>query len=179
MSGENTRSILLIVAAVVVGLAALGFLSTILNAIVPLTVVALVAFFLGRASRDRDLVGMATGALRRAGSVAARSAAENAVRSVTKPKEAAEPKPAQAAEKPVAPARATESRLADTASETPAEAEAVPLTDFQIKSTEEIEAEAARLRDEVARRSADYDPMAAIEERKRRLLGGDGEAKRD
>ena len=63
---------------------------------------------------------------------------------------------------------AIKQRIADTEAEPEKEAE---ITDFEIKSEAEILAEARRREAEIARQSTEYDPAAALEERRRRLLG--------
>jgi hypothetical protein len=43
--------------------------------------------------------------------------------------------------------------------------------DSVIKTEEQLRAESKRIEEEVSKRTAGYDPKAAIEERKKRLLG--------
>jgi hypothetical protein len=157
----NARNVLILSAAVVVGLIILGFLSTILNAIVPLTIVAVVAFVLGRISTRTNLLQAGMNLANRA---AAKS--EPAVQSAAKPVEAA-PVQKAAAEAPTKILPKT-GKLPQTQR---LDAAKLNIEDFEVKNTDEVLADAKKLEDDLAKRNANYDPAAALEERKKRLLG--------
>lgn len=151
MNNLNLRNVVLLLAAVIVALLALGFISTILGQIIPLVIALGIGVVLGRMSNQVDM----------------RTALMNIVRrQVTSQmqQQVAQPKSSQVTEKPAA--AAVPERLVD---EPPASNDAI--TDFDIKTEAELQAEARRLEEEVARKSAEYDPRAALEERRRRLLG--------
>ncbi len=157
----NARNVLILSAAVVGGLIILGFLSTILNAIVPLTIVAVVAFMLGRMSTHTNLL--------QAGMNLANRAAKSAstVQAAVKPVEAA-PLQQTAPEAPQKELPKT-GKLAQTQR---LDAAKLNIKDFEeIKSSEQVLAETKKLEDELTKKNAEYDPAAALEERKRRLLG--------
>lgn len=163
MNNISLRNVLILLGAVIVVLLALGFISTVLNQVIPITLALIVGVVVGRMSVNVNLADVVKDALRR------------------QPKQtAARPEAAQAAASTQAPAQTTpdeqtraeveaiKRRLADVEAEPQQTAE---VTDFKIKTEEEVQAEARRLEDEVARRSAAYDPTAALAERRKRLLG--------
>lgn len=170
------RNILILVAVVVIGIMAVQFLSN----IVPIIITAIAAFILGRLSVHYDLVGMirARMAAAPAQAAAATPAVEAAPKAVAKPApspakttvgEAVKPAPAQATPKAAEAAK----RLAD-------EPQNSVLLDesFEIKTPEQIEAEARRREQELAQKTAAPNPdavQAALEERRKRLLGGQQE----
>lgn len=156
------KNVVVLAAVVIVALIVLGFLSTILNAIVPLTVVAVVAFILGRVSTQMNLVEAAGRLLRRGSAAVGQSAA-------AKPA-ASEPAQAVAEDAQVErEAEAIKQRLGAPEAET-----APPQDDFVIRSEAEIMSDMKRREAEIAQKkaapSAD-DVAAALEERRRRLLG--------
>lgn len=154
----NARNVLIASAAIVGGLIILGFVSTILNAIVPLTIVAVVAFMLGRMSVKTNLLqaGM---------NLASRATAKR--EPASKPVEAAPVQ--QAALEESNKALPKTGKLAQTER---LDAAKLNIKDFEeIKSSEQVIADAKKLEDDLAKRNADYDPAAALEERKKRLLG--------
>jgi hypothetical protein len=157
----NARNVLILSAAIVGGLIILGFLSTILSAIVPLMIVAVVAFILGRMSTHMNLlqVGM---------NLASRATAktETPAKPAAKPAEAA-PVQKAATETPTTTLPKT-GKLPQTQR---LDAAKLNITDFEVKSSDQVMAESKKLEDDLAKRNADYDPAAALEERKRRLLG--------
>ena len=162
---QNVRNIIIVAGVVILALVVLGFISNLLSSILPLTIVAVVAFVLGRMSTRMNLMSVAgdfvtkrlLGSLLGGGRSASKKPAKKeqpAAKPVTKPA-------AQEVAVPVDPAPnevTVEERLADP-------------VDFEIKTTEQLQAEARRLEEEVAQRNTEYDARAAIEERKRRLLG--------
>ncbi len=155
----SLRNMLILLAAVIIALLALGFVSTLLNQIIPITIALIVGIVLGRLSINVNLIESLRSALRRpAQSKAAPS------------QQAAEQAPAEApAEVQVRTrAEAIKARLAD---QEPQAEEKAEITDFTIKTEEEVLAEARRLEEEAAKRAAAYDPAEALAERRRRLLG--------
>jgi hypothetical protein len=157
------KNIVVLAAVVVVALIVLGFVSTILNAIVPLGIVAVVAFILGRMSTRVNLIEAVGRLLRRSTD---RKGADN-----SKAVSAATPA-AQPAEQPSEVQREAEAikrRLGEP------EPEAAPQKeDFTVRSEAEILADMKRREAEIAQKGAapSADELAAaLEERRRRLLG--------
>jgi hypothetical protein len=143
MSSANIRNILLVIGAIVVVILGMNILSTLIGAIIPIAITAVVAFIMGRLSASRNLLDLV------------RSASASMVTVTEKVAEMS---------KPVAKG---ESSAATPALKNP------QLLDpnFEVKTPEQIEAEAQRLEAEVGQKTVTYDPKAAIEERKKRLLG--------
>ncbi|MGQ9889305.1 MAG: hypothetical protein ACUVSX_12555 [Aggregatilineales bacterium] len=158
------KSIAMLTAAVVVALIVLGFVSTVLNAIVPLAMVAVVAFILGRVSTQVNLLEVAGRLLRRASAAAAKPAASRAEKPATGQQ------PAARSSGTARRAEATQHRL----SEPQAQPSAAAKDDFTLRSEAQILAEMKRREAELAEQkaapSAD-EVAAALEERRRRLLG--------
>lgn len=157
------KNIVVLAAVVVVALIVLGFVSTILNAIVPLGIVAVVAFILGRMSTRVNLIEAVGRLLRRSTD---RKGADN-----SKAASAAAPA-AQPAEQPSEVQREAEAikrRLSEPEPEVAPQKE-----DFTIRSEAEILADMKRREAEIAQKAAapSADELAAaLEERRRRLLG--------
>jgi hypothetical protein len=162
MNNISLRNVLILLAAVIVVLLGLGFVSTVLNQVIPITLALIVGVVLGRMSVNVNLVSVIKDALRRQPTQAAKP-------------EAAKPDTVQASplqdEQARAEVEAIKRRIADVEPEP--EPQAAEVTDFKIKTEEEIQAEARRLEDEVSKRNATYDPAAALAERRKRLLGDD------
>jgi len=159
----SLRNVLLLLAAVIIGLLVLGFVSTLLNQIVPIVIALVVGIVLGRLSVNVNVVELVKDTVRR------RPAQAEAKAEPAQTADSAH-QPAQASDEQVrAEADAIKKRLGDVEAEP---AQGAEITDFKIKTEEELQAEARRLEAEVAKRSAQYDPSAALEERRRRLLGG-------
>lgn len=163
MNNISLRNVLILLGAVIVVLLALGFISTVLNQVIPITLALIVGVVLGRMSVNVNLVDVVKDALRRQ----PKQAAPKTETAQVAPQEQAKP---IADEQARAEVEAIKRRIADVESEPEPQAE---VTDFRIKTEEEIQAEARRLEEEVAKRNASYDPAAALEERRKRLLGGD------
>lgn len=163
MNNISLRNVLILLGAVIVVLLALGFISTVLNQVIPITLALIVGVVLGRMSVNVNLVDVVKDALRRQ----PKQAAPKTETTQVAPQEQAKP---IADEQARAEVEAIKRRIADVESEPEPQAE---VTDFRIKTEEEIQAEARRLEEEVAKRNASYDPAAALEERRKRLLGGD------
>jgi predicted lipid-binding transport protein (Tim44 family) len=166
MNGTNVRNILIVIAAIVVMIAALGFISTLLTSVVPIAITAVIAFILGRTTAKRSVLDLFQ---------SARNRVEQTVAGTAKVVEQATAQAPKAASRE--PATPTQTKAAPVAS-APAPA-AAPLKntelldeDFEVKTPEQIEAEARRLESEVNQQTKAYDPQAALEERKRRLRGG-------
>jgi hypothetical protein len=150
----NPRNFLVLIALFIVLIVGFVVIGNLLNALVPLIVTAIIAFILGRLSVRFNLL--------------------DAVRSIRLPRPAAKPAAApKAAETPVAKAAVP-----------PADA-AIPqkainpdlLLDpnFEIKTSDQIEAEARAREQEALKRAASTDVNAALEERRKRLLGNKGD----
>jgi hypothetical protein len=155
MKNLSLRNMLILLGAVIIALLALGLVSTLLNQIVPITIALVAGLVLGRLSARVDLLAAVREALRRDQSA--------------KPAAHAAEKPAVADAEVQANAEAIKARLADQE-----EPEPTPeITDFVIKTEEEILAEARQREAELASKKTAYDPAAALEERRRRLLGKD------
>jgi hypothetical protein len=151
MKNLNAGSVILLAAVVIVGLVVLGFLGTLLSNIVPLTIVAVVAFILGRTSHTVNYLEMAGKLFRRTASPAVvKSVVSQTVSAVSK---AAEEAPTPEPERQ----KQAETNLADAEPE--------------IKTEQEILAEARLREEEIRKGTTAYDPTAALEERRRRLLG--------
>jgi hypothetical protein len=161
---KNVRNLLIMGGVVIAAIVVLGFINSLLSAIVPMAIVAVIAFILGRLSTRMNLLkatGSVLGSLLgviRASSKAASKAA------------AARPAP----QKPAAKAESAPVAIpvAEEETESPAETDDdVSSLNLAIETEEDLQAKTRRLEEEVARRNVNYDPQAAIEERKRRLLG--------
>lgn len=164
MNNISLRNVLILLGAVIVVLLALGFISTVLNQVIPITLALIVGVVLGRMSVNVNLVEVIKDALRRQ---PRQAVSKPETTQTAAPQEQAKP---IADEQARAEVEAIKRRIADVESEPEPQAE---VTDFRIKTEEEIQAEARRLEEEVAKRNASYDPAAALEERRKRLLGGD------
>jgi hypothetical protein len=159
MRNINAGSVIIVAAVIVVALVILGFLSTLLSN------VAIVAFILGRRSHEVNYLQAAGDLLRRGVTQAARAqttakAKPAATKTVMATVVQAKPKTVEIAP----PAQPERQQQAEE-----------NLADFEPKSEEEILG-AARLREQEILKNKDaYDPTAALEERRRRLLGQNGE----
>jgi hypothetical protein len=166
MNLQNVRNIVIVIGAVVVGVAALGFLTTLISSVVPIAITGVVAFALGWMARGGDLNRFFS-----RGSAAA-AKVETLVTSVSTARAEAKPTPA----KTTAPdAAKTAERPAD---EPPAAKDALLDPNFEIKTPEQIEAEARRREQEIAKKATSATPQdvaAALEERRKRLLGDKGD----
>jgi hypothetical protein len=166
MNGTNVRNILIAIAAIVVVIAGLGFISTLLTSVVPIAITAVIAFILGRTTAKRSLLDLFQGA---------RSRVEQTVASTAKVVEQATTQtPKAAPREQSAPAQAKPSPAAPPQPAPPLKNTELLDESFEVKTPEQIEAEARRLESEMNQQTKAYDPQAALEERKRRLRGGDG-----
>jgi hypothetical protein len=155
MNNLNTRNILLVIGAIVVVILGMNILSTLIGAVIPIGITAVIAFILGRLSANRNLLDLARSAS------AGVSTVTGKVAEMSKPASQPAAKPEAEKEKPAATPELKNPELLDP--------------NFDIKTPEEIEAEARRLEAEVSKKTTAYDPKAAIEERKKRLLGDKGD----
>ncbi len=162
MNNINVRNILIVLGIIVAVVLGMNVLATLLGAIIPIIITAVVAFTLGRLSGNQSLLSFARSARDVMASV-------GAVIEKTAPKAAAEkPATVQGKATPVQPKAA-----AAPASDAPPALKNTELldTDFEVKTPEQIEAEVRLREQELSQKAAPYDAKAALEERKRRLLG--------
>ncbi|MEZ4668756.1 MAG: hypothetical protein R3E39_12665 [Anaerolineae bacterium] len=162
MNNINIRNILLVIVAILAVILGMNVLSTFVGAIIPIIITGIVGFFAGRATANRSM-----GQLFRS----AQNASSTVMAAASKIVE--EKPPATVTSKAAPPAPAAEKPVPKPA--TP-EVKNIELLDpdFEIKTPDEVEAEARRLEAEVSQKAAAYDPKAALEERKKRLLGDKG-----
>ncbi len=159
---NNVRNVLLVIGAILVIILGMNILSTIIGAVIPIVITALAAFLLGRYTANRSLSSLATTA--RAAAPVIGKAAQTVIDVGTK-----------AVASPPAEAPKTVRVEPPAAAQPPLKNPELLDPNFEVKTPEEIEAEAKRLEQEVSQRAAGYDAKAAIEERKRRLLSGKSE----
>jgi len=172
MKNINVRNILLIIAAVIAVILGMNLLSTLVGAIIPIIITGIVGFALGRSTANRSLGDLVRTAQTAGSSVvtAASKMIEEKPATVTGSATTASAPAVQkpAAEKPAATEPAP-------AAETPPLKNIELLDpDFEVKTPEQIQEEARRLESELTQKAAAYDPKAALEERKKRLLGNKG-----
>lgn len=169
MNNLSLRNVLIVLGALIAGLIILGVISTVLTQIVPLAIVAIVAFVLGRLSVNVNLLDVVRNALSSAATAATTPAEKPAARpAVTKaapPQKDPLPKTDQLPQ--TDRLDKAKSNMIDS------ESEPKPLEDFVIKSEAEILAEARQREAELSQKknAAADDVAAALEERRRRLLG--------
>lgn len=160
---NSLRTVLLLVALVVIGLMAINFLTN----IVPILITAAAAFVLGRLSVNYDLMGVVRGLLNRR---------QPAPKATTVVEGTALAKPAATPTATVTPVDASLKERQERLKEAEApKQDALLDTDFQIKTPEQIEAEARARELELAKKAEAPSPdavAAALEARKKRLLGG-------
>jgi hypothetical protein len=160
---NSLRTVLLVVALVVIGLMAINFLTN----IVPILITAVAAFVLGRLSVNYDLMGVVRGLLNR------RQPAPKATSVVAG---SATAKPVATSKPAAAPVDTTLKERQERLKEAEAPKQEVLLdTSFEVKSPEQIEAEARAREQELIQKAQAPSPdavAAALEERKKRLLGG-------
>jgi hypothetical protein len=154
----NPRNFLLLIALFIVLIVGFVVVGNLLNALVPLIVTAIIAFILGRLSIHFNLLDFI----------------RSARLSLPSRKPAAAP---EAATKSAAVPNASTAKAAAA----PSSEEAIPqkavnpdlLLDpqFEIKTPDQIEAEARLREQEATKRAASTDVNAALEERRKRLLG--------
>ncbi len=150
------RNSLTILGGVIVVLLVLGLISTFVSSLLPVSIALVAGFVLGRASVHVAFGALLMNLIRRRGQTQAAPAQTQAA-----------PAADNAADPVQAEAEAIKARLADAESEAPAQ----PISDFEIKTEDEVLAEARRREAELSQKANAYDPSAALEERRRRLLG--------
>lgn len=154
----NVRTILIAVAAVIGLLLVLGMLSSVVSALLPLGIALLIGFVVGRSSAGMSLNEMV-----------AKIPIPQRQQTVPADEAQAQTEAPRQKTTPVAPRREQPAEAA--APDPQADQAAERLTDFVIKDAETLSAEARALEERIAARNRDYDPAAALEERRRRLLG--------
>jgi hypothetical protein len=163
---NTIRNILIVVAVIAIGYIAVSFLTN----IVPILITAVAAFVLGRLSVHFDLLNFIRNLRPSAQAVQAAATTTAAAVAPVIAKAAAKPTPAKAAPMNVKAEQAAE-RLADE----PKNDSILLDPNFEIKTSEQIEAE-SRLREQEALKKASTTSQdavqAALEERRKRLLGG-------
>lgn len=165
MNDKFVRNVLIVAGLVIAGVVGLGVLSTVLTAIVPLTIALVAGFVLGRLSVHFNLIDFVRGRLQAA-------AVARAAQAVTSPAQTqAAPAKAEAPQQNAAPAPERLIDEADTPDPAQEAEDKIGKLDFEIRSEAQILEEARRREQEIAQKSAAYDPRAAIEERRKRLLG--------
>jgi len=171
MNTTTLRNGLLVVGAVAIPIVALVVIGTILNVLAPLAITAAIAFVLGRLSVNFNLIEFVKKQREQQQAAAEAKTVEKAA-AVLQKTESVSAKPApKAAEKTVEKAPAASA---------PAPAEPKTRNDlldptFEIKTPEQIEAEAKQREQELLQKAATPSPdsvAAALEERRKRLLGG-------
>jgi len=159
------RNALTILGGVIVVLLVLGLISTFLSQLLPVSIALVAGFALGRVSVRVDIVALLRGLLERRQIATAAPAQDTAKPAETQAKVEAE---VEVETDPLkAEAEAIKARLSDAEAEAPE----APISDFDVKTEDEVLAQARRLEDEASKKAAEYDPSAALEERRRRLLG--------
>lgn len=162
MNNINIRNILLVIVAIVAVIFGMNVLSTLVGSIIPIAITGVAGFLLGRFTANRSMGQLFRTAQNASTSVmAAASKIVEERPATTVVGKASSPAPAPVAEKPAAASPELKNpELLDP--------------NFEVKTPEQIEAEARRLEAEVSQKAAAYDPKAALEERKKRLLGDKG-----
>jgi hypothetical protein len=164
---NTIRNILVVVAVIVIAYIAI----TLVSNIVPILITAVAAFILGRLSVHFNLLDFIRNARAAQVTRAAAAATTATVAPVAAAANvAAKPAPAKAA----APAQAEQAaeRLAD---EPKVDKNILLDPNFEIKTPDQIEAEARLREQEVMKKATSASPdsvQAALEERRKRLLGG-------
>lgn len=151
----NPRNFLILIALFVVLIVGFVVIGNLLNALVPLLVTAIIAFILGRLSVHMNLLDF--------------------VRSIRLPQRA--PKPAaapKAAEAPAVSKSAAPAPDKDGIPQKQINPDLLLDPKFEIKTPDEVEAEARLREQEAVKKAASTDVNAALEERRKRLLGNKG-----
>jgi hypothetical protein len=166
MNNINIRNVLLAIGAIVLVILGMNILSTLIGAIIPIIITAIVAFLLGRLTAGRSM-----GQLFRT----AQTASSTVMAAASRMAEQKTPVTVQGKVNAPAVKPVEKVEPAPAASATP-ELKNVELldTNFEIKTPEQIAAESSRLEAEASQKAAALDPKALIEERKKRLLGNQG-----
>ncbi len=170
----NPRNFLGLIALFVVLILGMVVVGNLLNALVPLIVTAIIAFILGRLSIHFNLLEFIRSArlpkLAQKPAAAPKAAETPAVKTTTAASKAAE---APAAKSTSAVPKAAPEK--DGLPQREVNPELLLDPSFEIKTPEEIEAEARLREQEALKHAASGDVNAALEERRKRLLGNKGE----
>lgn len=183
MNDISVRNVVVIVAAVVIGLVVLGFVGSLLNNIIPLAIVAVIAFILGRTSNRVDYLRLGRDAAKRVRTATEAVVDQAATRAQTRQQAQGQGPQAQAANRQLADEARTgveqaaakaEAKAADRLAEveTPAEDDLTANPDLEVKTVQQIQAEARLVEQEATKKAQAMDVQAALEERRKRLLGG-------
>lgn len=160
MKDVNLPNLLVAAAIVVVALVVLGFASTLITILLPLTIVAVVAFILGRMSANTNLLNLGTNLFKRASNNITKARAQAKVETKSESKTVT----------------SSEASLTERQNRLAEKEEPAAEAGFTLRSEQEVLSAARRREEEIIAKSRqDYDPMTAIEERKKRLLGDKGE----
>lgn len=170
MNTTTLRNALLVIGAVAIPIVVLVVIGTILNILPTLAITAAVAFVLGRLSVNFNLIEFVKKQREQQQAAAEAKTVEKAAAVLQKTESvSAKPAPKTAEKAPAASASApaepqTRNDLLDPS--------------FEIKTPEQIEAEAKQREQELLQKAATPSPdsvAAALEERRKRLLGGKAE----
>lgn len=160
MNATSTRGMLMVFGIVIVALIVLAVVGNLLSQILPLTIALVIGIVLGRLSARVNLVEVIRRLFRRTPAAVSRQ-----------PAKTSEQKPATTAT--AEKAEQSAQRIADE----PAAAEKPEITDFVIKSDEDVLAEARQRETELRNKQANEDAVrSALEERRRRLRGEDSDS---
>ncbi|MBA3870922.1 MAG: hypothetical protein H0X30_17405 [Anaerolineae bacterium] len=164
MNNINIRNVLLAIGAIVLVILGMNILSTLIGSIIPIIITGVVAFGIGRATAGRSMGQLFRTAQSAGGTVMAAASRMAEQKAPVTVQGKVNPPAAKPVEKPAPAADVTPDlknpELLDTS--------------FEIKTSEQIAAESARLEVEASQKAAAMDPKALIEERKKRLLGNQG-----
>lgn len=168
MNTTTLRNALLVIGAVAIPIVALVVIGTILNVLAPLAITAAIAFVLGRLSVNFNLIEFVK-KQREQQKAAAEAKVVDQAAAVLQKTETVSAKPAPKAAEKSAPA------AAPAPAEQPQTRNDLLDPTFEIKTPEQIEAEAKRREQELMQKTTTPNPdsvAAALEERRKRLLGG-------
>lgn len=176
LRGRNILIVLLAAVAVVVGM---NVLTTLVGSIIPLALTAVVAFVLGRLSASGSLLAFRRSVAEmreRAASVLEHSQALLENKPQREMAEGRDSKAEGRGSRVEGKATVKEAPAAGSgagAAEETAPVKNTELLDpnFVVKTPEQIEAEVRLREQELVQKRTEYDPQAALEERRRRLLG--------
>ncbi len=174
MNPRNFLIAIVVFFALIIGFAVVGNL---LSALLPLLIVAVIAFILGRLSVNFNLVEYIRSARAGQPSVAEQGASvlKNAASFLQRPAPTAT-KPAETKAAAVAPAKpAPASKNEEAIPVRPVNPDLLLDPDFEIKTPEQVEAEARLAEQEAKKQAASSDVNAALEARRKRLLGDKGQ----
>ena len=172
----NPRNFLIAIVLFLVLIVGFAVVGNLLSALLPLLIVAVIAFILGRLSVHFNLIEYIRSARAGQPSVAEQGASvlKNAASFLQKPAPTAtNPAETKAAAAPAktAPASKTEEAIPQR----PVNPDLLLDPNFEIKTPEQVEAEARLAEQEAKKQAASADVNAALEARRKRLLGDKGQ----